>query len=769
MPKYLLASLKRLTCLSALIMGLLFWGPLGQAVADAQMLATGEEETVLETLPDPLTKEAVREMVSRLSDAEVRALLLTRLDAVADANAAAEGGGGFFDFLLTSLIGAGVSVKLAFDSAPLIPDAVMKGLNTFYERRGTEGTVIWFAVLALAIAVGQGLQIFMARFFAPWWDRVTPGQQATLTASLTVLFRRIILDFGGILVFALGAATVLHTIMPREPIFNREAAISFIGAFIIFPKVMGAVAHFLNAPNRPHLRLINTDDATAQFLTRWLVILAVLRGSMEFVLPFLASHGTPMGEIRLGYWLNTAFYLTFLWATWHAREGLKLMVLGKDTEPTRFELAISRAYPVFCISLILINWAIIQMIAGAGRFDLLDWRREVTLFLLLFLPAFDTALRGLVKHMAPPMTGEGALAEKAHADSKAAYLRIGRVLILAAIVWVTARIWGFNVTDLAAAGVGIQAAAGFLRLFAILGTGYLIWELVTLWINIKLAKEMTAAGIDLEDAANAADAGGEGGGAGGSRLATVLPLVRWSAQTAIAVMTVLIALGHIGIDITPLLAGAGIVGLAIGFGAQKLVADIVSGIFFLVDDAFRTGEYLEIGETRGTVESISIRSLQLRHHKGAVHTLPFGEIPKITNYSRDWVIMKLRFTVPFDTDLNKVKKIFKKIGAEMMEVPEFAEDFMQPFKSQGVLEVDDVGMVVRGKFMAKPGKQFTLRKEIYNRVQKAFDENGIQFARKEVRVRLEGEDRDDLDSTEKAKLAGAAAAQELDQTAPKPA
>jgi len=86
----------------------------------------------------------------------------------------------------------------------------------------------------------------------------------------------------------------------------------------------------------------------------------------------------------------------------------------------------------------------------------------------------------------------------------------------------------------------------------------------------------------------------------------------------------LIALGNLGIDITPLLAGAGILGLAIGFGAQRLVADIVSGIFFLIDDAFRTGEYLDIEGTLGSVEKISIRSMQLRHHKGAVHTIPYG-------------------------------------------------------------------------------------------------------------------------------------------------
>ncbi|MEO1733154.1 MAG: mechanosensitive ion channel family protein, partial [Pseudomonadota bacterium] len=260
---------------------------------------------------------------------------------------------------------------------------------------------------------------------------------------------------------------------------------------------------------------------------------------------------------------------------------------------------------------------------------------------------------------------------------------------------------------------------------------------------------------------------GEGGGAGGSRLTTVLPLVRVTAQVAILVIFVLLALGSLGIDITPLLAGAGILGLAIGFGAQKLVSDIVSGIFFLVDDAFRVGEYVEIGATRGAVEKISIRSMQLRHHRGAVHTIPYGEIPQLTNYSRDWVIMKLKFTVPFDTDPNKVKKIFKKIGAEMRDDEMFKNDFIEPFKSQGVFEFDDVGIVMRGKFMARPGTQFTIRKEIYNRIKREFDEAGIDFARREVRVAIPGmEDMEDLSTNEKHAMgaaAGAAVQHSVDQ------
>ncbi|MEL6965522.1 MAG: mechanosensitive ion channel family protein, partial [Pseudomonadota bacterium] len=362
--------------------------------------------------------------------------------------------------------------------------------------------------------------------------------------------------------------------------------------------------------------------------------------------------------------------------------------------------------------------------------------------------------RGLVRYLLPPMTGEGQVAERAYMASKRCCIRVGRTLMFGLVVLVIAIMWGIDPHDLASQGVGARAAAALVEFLLVLAVGYLIWEMVTLWVNQKLAAEQTALGFDPNEEE---PGGGEGGGQGGSRLATVLPLMRRLLQSAIIVITVLVALGSLNIDITPLLAGAGIIGLAIGFGAQKLVTDVVSGAFFLIDDAFRQGEYVDVEGTVGTVEKTSIRSLTLRHHRGAVHTIPYGEIPKITNYSRDWVIMKLKFTVPFDTDVNRIKKIFKKIGAEMMAVPEFAADMMQPFKSQGVLEVDDVGIVVRGKFMAKPGKQFTLRKEIYQRVKTAFDENDIQFARKEVRVSVPGLENGDLTKEDRDAIAAAAA------------
>ena len=131
-----------------------------------------------------------------------------------------------------------------------------------------------------------------------------------------------------------------------------------------------------------------------------------------------------------------------------------------------------------------------------------------------------------------------------------------------------------------------------------------------------------------------------------------------------------------------------------------------------------------------------MRSLQLRHHLGAVHTIPFGDIAALTNYSRDWVIMKLPLRLTFDTDPQQVKKIIKRIGAEFMEDELVGDGLLEPPKSQGVIQMEDSAMFLRVKFKAIPGKQFIIRRELLHRIRAAFEDAGIRFANREVTVRV---------------------------------
>jgi moderate conductance mechanosensitive channel len=227
-----------------------------------------------------------------------------------------------------------------------------------------------------------------------------------------------------------------------------------------------------------------------------------------------------------------------------------------------------------------------------------------------------------------------------------------------------------------------------------------------------------------------------GSGTSASRLRTLLPLLRGCLLATICVTAALIALAEFGVQIGPLLAGAGVVGIAVGFGAQTLVRDVISGAFYLMDDAFRLGEYIDVGDAKGTVEKIGIRSMQLRHQRGALNIVPYGAIRRLNNQSRDWVIEQLEFRVTYDSDITKVNRIVKRIGQELQADPELGSQMLQPLKSQGVMAMEDNALLVKAKFMAKPGEQFAIRREAYQRIKQAFDENGIKFAHRQVTVHV---------------------------------
>jgi small-conductance mechanosensitive channel len=302
--------------------------------------------------------------------------------------------------------------------------------------------------------------------------------------------------------------------------------------------------------------------------------------------------------------------------------------------------------------------------------------------------------------------------------------RLGRVLVLIAAVAALASAWHTGFLTLSQS----PTLAG--RLFGIVANvavTLLIADLVWVWARTAIDRRLAEYGPPQPGQMPGPEA----------RMATLLPILRMFLMITVLVIVGLTVLSSLGVNIGPLLAGAGVVGIAIGFGAQTLVRDIVSGIFFLLDDAFRVGEYIEEGNLRGTVEGMSLRSLRVRHHRGAVHTIPFGELKALTNYSRDWIILKLEFRVPFDTDLRLVKKLVKQVSAELLENPDYGSHFIEPLKFQGVRRMEEFNMVIGVKFMTRPsGAQWMVRRDAYQRLRDEFARHGIDFAQRNVKVEV---------------------------------
>lgn len=254
----------------------------------------------------------------------------------------------------------------------------------------------------------------------------------------------------------------------------------------------------------------------------------------------------------------------------------------------------------------------------------------------------------------------------------------------------------------------------------VLGVATLALLTHAIWITVRTAIDQRLSRIRPDDAHDRPDAS--------ARLLTLLPLLRVTASVFLVVMLVLSSLWALGIEITPLLAGAGVVGLALGFGAQALVRDVIAGIFFLAEDAFRIGEYIESGtSTKGTVERITLRTVALRHHNGPLHFVPYGSLGTVRNNSRDWVIEKFNLPLPIDVDSEKIRKLIKKVGEDLMADPEVGPLMLEPLK--GKLQSIDPGVkVFRCKFRTAPGKQFDVRAQALKRIEVALKAMNIGFA-----------------------------------------
>ena len=519
------------------------------------------------------------------------------------------------------------------------------------------------------------------------------------------------------------------------------------------------------APKEPHLRVLPLTDGEAGRLQRHLMIAIalaiVLLGACRWMLSLGVARDALKPAVVVAM-LVSALAMSIIALVHRAPIGRLIVGRPDSGIAAGWRVFLARFWPVLAVAYFLISWVV-----GAARV-VLDQPNALGLVMtpvIIILGSF--ALYGILLLVVDLMAARSArlgvqAATAASPDGQVApailtasterpvlrrLLELAAAVVSFAIgVYLLSSLWGLDEV------AGETVSEAVIQIIIVLLVAYIGYQAARLWIDRKIADEAQLLTASAPPGAHAP-----------TRLGTLLPILRNFILVSIAIMTTLIVLSRLGVDIGPLLAGAGVVGLAIGFGAQTLVKDIISGAFFLVDDAFRVGEYIDLGGSKGTVEKISIRSMQLRHQNGPLNTVPFGSIGEVSNFSRDWAVMKLPLRVTYDTDAEKVRKLVKKLGEELLKDPDIGPYFLQPLKSQGITAMEDSAMVIRVKFMTHPANQSEVRKAVYARIQELFQREGIRFAQKEVRVRITGDDEEEGSTARRSAAAHAAAQAVVDE------
>jgi small-conductance mechanosensitive channel len=214
-----------------------------------------------------------------------------------------------------------------------------------------------------------------------------------------------------------------------------------------------------------------------------------------------------------------------------------------------------------------------------------------------------------------------------------------------------------------------------------------------------------------------------------ARLRTVLPMLRTTLLSVILTVVVLTLLSELGINIAPLLAGAGIVGIAIGFGAQKLVQDVITGIFLLLENAMQVGDFVTVSGLSGSVEALSIRSIRLRASDGSIHIVPFSSVTSVTNTNRGIGNAAISVNVAYKEDTDRVGAVLKEIATEMRGEKEFESLIRGDLDLWGVDKVDALMTTIVGQIVCTDAGRWRVQREFYRRMKRRFDELGIEIAR----------------------------------------
>ena len=220
------------------------------------------------------------------------------------------------------------------------------------------------------------------------------------------------------------------------------------------------------------------------------------------------------------------------------------------------------------------------------------------------------------------------------------------------------------------------------------------------------------------------------------RAQTLASVVRRALSALIWTTAILIVLRELDVDITPVLAGAGIVGLAIGFGAQTLVRDVITGFFLIVEDQVRVGDVAVVNGTGGLVEQINLRTIVLRDLEGVVHVIPNGEIKTLANRTKDFAYYVIDLGIEYEADIDQVTSLVKEAGRDLQADPAFAPSILEPVEVLGVDAFNESSVTLKVRIKTVPLKQWEVGRELRRRLKKVMDQHGIRIPYPQLQIHV---------------------------------
>ncbi len=533
-------------------------------------------------------------------------------------------------------------------------------------------------------------------------------------SRLSTLLLRTVVDVLPLLAFAVVAYGILPFVEPRP--FTRVVAISAINVTLLIQAIL-VVARAVFVPNTPRLRLFRMGDETAAYFFVWIRRLAYVGGYVFVVADALQLLGfSQVGEAvaEIG---QLAIAIMLVIVILQNRAAVREILRGGATK-TRPVLSVLRrqfaeVWHILATIYVAVTYLVL-VLDPTGGFGFL--MRATTISVLVIVAA-GMLIAALNHAISQGFSVGERLRERYPGLERRAnrYLPILRTIAMGIIYIVAAAVileaWQIRVSSWLASDIGQQFASGAATIAVVLVISLVLWESVSSAIERYL--DMTDEEGEVVERS--------------ARARTLLPLLRNVILVTIVVVVVLTVLSEIGINIAPLLAAAGVVGIAIGFGSQELVRDVINGLFILFEDTIAVGDVVEVAGHAGLVESISVRTLTLRDLDGNVHTVPFSAVSTIRNMTKEFSFARMDVGIAYRENVAEVIEVLKQIGAELEADPSLGPLILEPLEILGLDQFGDSAIVVKARMKTKPIKQWAVKRAFNLRMKERFDELGIEI------------------------------------------
>ncbi len=695
-------------------------GLLALLLLSAPFSVAAQQSTPTPPPSSAVTTQQLEDLTAVIKDETARKQLLSRIQALIAASKNTEqkppiesAGARLIADLAENVRETSRQLVSAAEALKNLPDLFAAIANELTNSEIRQRWIDLVIKIALVLLAGGLLERLVRRVLRRPRQALEERDADTNWVRLPLLAGRTGLDIVPIIAFAAAAYAGASMVKPNPQI--HIVSLTLINAYLMVSFIM-AMVRMLLAPAVGSLRILPLSDVTANYLFIWTRRLAGFSIFGFFFAEAALLLGLPAGGHTalmrfLGLSITCLAVVFFL----QNRESVAIWIRGEE-KSLRAGLLRDRFADIWHVLAVIYTVAIfgVWVLGVSGGFEYLARATALTIVILIASRLVTTGMDRLVTR---GFTISHDIRDRFPTLEKRAnrYVPVMRLLMRWAVGLATIlallETWGVNAFGWLGTPLGMQIMENTFSVIAVVILALVFWEAVNSGVELYLTKTDTEGNVVERSA----------------RIRTLLPLLRKVVFTILAVMVSLIVLSEIGIEIGPLLAGAGVVGLAVGFGAQTLVKDVITGLFILVEDTIAVGDYVDVGGHEGTVESLSIRTIRLRDPAGSVHTVPFSDVGTVLNYTKDYSHVVLDIGIAYRENVDEVMKVIEDLGHEMSEDPSLASDIMAPLEVQGLQSLDDSAVVIRARIRVKPGTQWGLKREFNRRMKNRFDELGIEI------------------------------------------